>query len=196
VCGRLSPFLSISLPRAQREIPANLGSTIGGRRRLGIIASHRLKEREMQTNLTTFGFRALLLAVLTAGIAMAAPTTPCAHAGEEAAGLQSTKSKVLDPSKHSVADASQRLKGMKLKQGANVVHRQPNGVKVSAVVKGTKVTRWIVANKKGRTIPSTAHKVEEGSCWVCWDDNGKVDCIRIPCDDFDKLPVAEESKIR
>ena len=89
----------------------------------------------MKTNPTTSGFTPLLLATLTAGMLIAG-----AQADEKAS----------DVSRPGPGCWTPRCTPSPMRRS----------VKVSAVVKGTKVAGWVVTNKKGKTIPSTAHRCQ------------------------------------
>ena len=97
----------------------------------------------------------------------------------------------MDHAKYMVADVTKSIKGMKIKDGTNLLNTSPGGLKLSAVVKGDRILRYVITDAKGNVIPSTHHKdpataqAKATTCWECGvDAAGDRHCWKVPCPDI------------
>jgi hypothetical protein len=88
----------------------------------------------------------------------------------------------IDPEEHLAADVIPMLKNKPLREGLNFVHTGPKGLRLSAQVKGGKITDWVVTDKGGKIVPSAAYRVaNRATCYKCITPLGARICWRIPC---------------
>jgi hypothetical protein len=88
----------------------------------------------------------------------------------------------IDPEDHLAADVIPMLKNKPLREGLNFVHTGPKGLKLSAQVKGGKITDWVVTDKGGKIVPSASYRVaNRATCYKCITPLGARICWRIPC---------------
>ena len=89
----------------------------------------------------------------------------------------------------SALDLQPRLKGETYKEGLNLIHTTPKGIKISANVQ---IVNWVVTDPEGREIPTTLLELsmrQPGQsaarvirCWHCYKNpDGSFDCFEIPC---------------
>jgi hypothetical protein len=92
------------------------------------------------------------------------------------------KTEKIDPEEHLAADLIPMLKNQQLREGLNLMHTGPKGLKLSAQVKGGKITDWLVTDKGGKIVPSAYYRVaNRATCYKCISPLGARICWRIPC---------------
>jgi hypothetical protein len=88
----------------------------------------------------------------------------------------------IDPEEHLTADVIPMLKDKQLREGLNLIHTGPKGLRLSAQVKGGKITNWLVTDKGGKIVPSAYYRVaNRTTCYKCITPLGARICWRIPC---------------
>lgn len=89
----------------------------------------------------------------------------------------------------SALDLQPKLKGVTYKEGLNLIHTTPRGIKISAKVQ---IVDWVVTDPQGREIPTTHLELSMRTtgqssakvirCWHCYKNpDGSFDCFEIPC---------------
>ena len=124
----------------------------------------------MKTNYCT------LFAVLTAALL----TTTWTYAAPQE---QAPKSEQTDSGKSTMIDLRPKMKGMKLKEGANLVYTGPD-FKLTAILQNGKVARWNATDSKGKALRTTvSHAIIK--CEVCVTiDTGhgtRQTCVEVDC---------------
>jgi hypothetical protein len=72
------------------------------------------------------------------------------------------------------------VKNKQFREGLNHVYTGPEGLKLSARVKGDKIADWVVTDKNGKELPATYSKAVR-YCRICVTVGGVRVCLIVPC---------------
>jgi hypothetical protein len=166
----------------------------------GIFVLYSVVERENQI-IMSIKYRSLLALFGAGALVVASASGTEREKATSASGAVTEKATSAttqtDKGKTTKIDLRPQMKQMKLKEGRNMVY-QGSGYKLSALVKGGKVARWVATDTNGRPLPTTVAKGVV-TCEVCvtistGNKGSSTSCVAVDCSILEKAKTAEKAQ--